>query len=71
MEEKYMEKTKLNDSMLEQVDGGSQIPYQVQPGDTLETIARKSGVTVEQLVRWNNIQDVNVIPVGTTLKIKF
>lgn len=66
-----MEKTKLNDSMLEQVDGGSQIPYQVQPGDTLETIARKSGVTVEQLVRWNNIQDVNVIPVGTTLKIKF
>lgn len=66
-----MEKTKLNDSLLEQVDGGSQIPYQVQPGDTLETIAKKSGVTVEQLVRWNNIQDTNVIPVGTTLKIKF
>ena len=66
-----MEKTKLNDSLLEQVDGGSQIPYQVQPGDTLETIAKKSGVTVEQLVRWNNIQDTNVIPVDTTLKIKF
>ena len=66
-----MEKAKLNDSALEQIDGGSQIPYQVQPGDTLETIAKKSGVTVEQLVRWNHIQDANVIPVGTTLKIKF
>lgn len=66
-----MEKTKLNDSTLEHIDGGSQIPYQVQPGDTLETIAKKSGVTVEQLVRWNNIQDPNVVPAGTTLKIKF
>lgn len=66
-----MEKVSLNDNVLEQVDGGSQIPYVVQPGDTLDAIARKSGVTVEQLVRWNNIQDPNVIPIGTTLKIKF
>ena len=66
-----MEKVSLNDNVLEQVDGGSQIPYVVQPGETLDAIARKSGVTVEQLVRWNNIQDPNVIPIGTTLKIKF
>ena len=70
-EENEMEKAVLNDSVLEQVDGGSRIIYQVQPGDTLESIAKKSGVSMEQLIRWNNIQDPNVIPVGTKLTIKF
>ena len=66
-----MEKAILNDSALEQVDGGSKIVYQVQPGDTLEAIAMKSGVSMEQLIRWNNIQDPNMIQVGTKLTIKF
>ncbi len=66
-----MEKAVLNDSALEQVDGGSRIIYQVQPGDTLESIAKKSGVSLEQLSRWNNIQDPNMIQVGSKLTIKF
>ncbi len=66
-----MEKAVLNDSVLEQVDGGSRIIYQVQPGDTLESIAKKSGVSVEQLSRWNNIQDPNMLQVGSKLTIKF
>lgn len=66
-----MENTILNDSVLEQVDGGSRIVYQVQPGDTLESIAKKSGVSLEQLSRWNNIQDPNMIQVGSKLTIKF
>ena len=66
-----MEKEILNDSLLEQVDGGSRIVYQVQPGDTLEAIAMKSGVSMEQLIRWNNIQDPNMIQVGSKLTIKF
>jgi LysM repeat protein len=66
-----MEKEILNDSLLEQVDGGSRIVYQVQPGDTLESIAKKSGVSMEQLIRWNNIQDPNMIQVGSKLTIKF
>lgn len=70
-EENDMEKAVLNDSVLEQVDGGSRIIYQVQPGDTLESIAKKSGVSVEQLTRWNTVQDPNVIPVGTKLTIKY
>ena len=70
-EEKYMEKAILNDSVLEQVDGGSRIIYQVQPGDTLEAIAKKSGVSMEQLSRWNNIQDPNMLQVGSKLTIKF
>ena len=66
-----MEKAILNDSALEQVDGGSKIVYQVQQGDTLEAIAMKSGVSMEQLIRWNNIQDPNMIQVGSKLTIKF
>ncbi|MBO5640111.1 MAG: LysM peptidoglycan-binding domain-containing protein [Oscillospiraceae bacterium] len=66
-----MEKEILNDSLLEQVDGGSRIVYQVQPGDTLEAIAKKSGVSMEQLSRWNNIQDPNMLQVGSKLTIKF
>ena len=66
-----MEKTILNDSALEHVDGGSRIIYQVQQGDTLEAIAKKSGVSMEQLTRWNNIQDPNMIQVGSKLTIKF
>ena len=66
-----MEKAILNDSALEQVDGGSKIVYQVQPGATLEAIAMKSGVSMEQLIRWNNIQDPNMIQVGSKLTIKF
>ena len=70
-EENDMEKAVLNDSLLEQVDGGSRIVYQVQPGDTLEAIAKKSGVSMEQLSRWNNIQDPNMLQVGSKLTIKF
>ena len=66
-----MEKEILNDSQLEQVDGGSRIVYQVQPGDTLEAIAKKSGVSMEQLSRWNNIQDPNMLQVGSKLTIKY
>ena len=66
-----MEKEILNDSQLEQVDGGSRIVYQVQPGDTLEAIAKQSGVSLEQLTRWNSIQDPNLLQVGSKLTIKF
>jgi LysM repeat protein len=43
--------------------------YVVQPGDTLTRIAAKFGVTVNQLVRINNIQDPNLIRVGQVLQI--
>ena len=35
-----MDNEKLNDGMLEQVDGGARIVYQVQAGETLEAIRR-------------------------------
>ena len=71
--EKIMENNKfaMNDDQLDQVTGGSILPYRVQPGDTLGAIAKKYNVTVEQLMKWNNIQDPNYLVVGQQLKILF
>ncbi|MGP1387132.1 MAG: peptidoglycan DD-metalloendopeptidase family protein [Thainema sp.] len=43
--------------------------YQIQPGDTLNRIARQYGVTREQLISANNISNPNVIWAGATLVI--
>lgn len=66
-----MDKVKMNDEQLDAINGGSIIPYQVQAGDTLNVIARKFNVTPEQLMKWNNIQDPNLLLVGQQLKVKF
>lgn len=62
---------KMNDDMMEEVTGGSVLPYTVQPGDSLDRIAKKYNVTVDQLQKWNNIKDPNFLTVGQQLKIKF
>ena len=66
-----METTKKLDEELDQVTGGTVLPYTVQPGDTLSAISQKFGVSVEQLIRWNGIQDPNIIQIGTPIKIKY
>lgn len=44
--------------------------YTVEPGDTLWDIARKyNGVSVDQLIEWNNIQRENQLKPGMKLKI--
>jgi|CXWL01.1.fsa_nt_gi LysM repeat protein len=43
--------------------------YTVQPGDTLTKIATRFNVTVEAIVRANNLKDANSIRVGQTLVI--
>lgn len=42
--------------------------YTVKPGDTLYSIARRSGTTVEELVRLNGLKDTS-LEVGQTLKL--
>lgn len=42
-------------------------PYRIRSGDTLSSIARRSGVTVQNLQRWNGIRNPNHIAVGQTL----
>ena len=61
----------LNDDVLQDVSGGTQIPYIVAPGDTIEEIAKKFHCTVEQICRWNNIRNPQDIRVGQKLMIRF
>ena len=58
----------LKDKDLENVTGGTIIPYLVEAGDTLATIANKFNCTVEELQRWNKIEDIDV---GQKLIIMF
>ena len=43
--------------------------YQVRPGDVLGTIARRTGVRIEELRRWNGL-DGDLIRVGQTLLLR-
>lgn len=43
--------------------------YKIKWGDTLSGIAYKYGVSVQQLVSWNNIRNPNLIYAGNTLVI--
>jgi len=43
--------------------------YRVQSGDTLYQIARKEGVSVGDLVRWNKLSNSNSIEVGQVLRV--
>lgn len=42
-------------------------PYRVKSGDTLSSIARRAGVAVASLQRWNGVRDANKINVGQVL----
>jgi LysM repeat protein len=44
--------------------------YVVQPGDTLETIAQKTGVSVEELQRRNPGVDPQALQSGTELELR-
>ena len=61
----------LNDETLEKVSGGTEIPYLVCSGDTIETIAKKFHCTVEQICRWINIHNPLDLKVGQKIVIRF
>ena len=44
--------------------------YIVKSGDNLSKIAKKYGTTVNQLVKWNNIKNPNLIYVGQKLRVR-
>ena len=48
---------------------GAQLVYEIQPGDTLFSIARQFGVTLEELVEINNIENPDLINAGQELVI--
>ncbi len=65
------EKITMNDEQMDQITGGTILPYRVQKGDSLDEIAKKYHVTVDQLKKWNNIPEGGVLKVDQLLKIKF
>ncbi len=65
------EKTIMNEEMLKEVTGGTILPYRVKEGENLADIAKKYNVTVEQLMKWNGIEEGGVLTVGQLLKVKF
>lgn len=57
----------------EMLSGGNTstpVYYTIQRGDTLSGIAKKYGTTVNQLAKWNNIKNVNLIYAGTKIRVK-
>lgn len=66
-----MDKACIKDEQMDQVTGGTIIPYSVQPGDSFASIASKFHVTEEKLKQWNNIPEGVMLITGQILKIKF
>lgn len=44
--------------------------YRVKKGDTLGAIARRHGVTVKQIMTWNNLKSANRLSIGQRLRIE-
>ncbi len=64
-----MEKLDLN--ILKNVTGGTKIPYIVKAGDTLGELSKRFHVSIEDICRWNQITDPNIINEGQMLIFKF
>jgi beta-lactamase class A len=45
------------------------IPYTIKTGDTLWDISLSTGVTVDNLIKLNNLADANALTVGQTLRL--
>ena len=69
--EKTMDKAAMTDDQLGNISGGTILPYEIKPGDTLASIAAQYNVTADQLVKWNNIQNPGTLMPGQKLKLKF
>lgn len=81
------DQVKINENELEGVSGGNgdykeyskgtyvvsgdHVIYTIASGDVLSGIAIKFGVTVEQIAKWNQIKDVNMIYAGQKLTIYY
>jgi membrane-bound lytic murein transglycosylase D len=44
--------------------------HRVKNGENLGSIARKYGVTVKQIIRWNNLKNPNKLKIGQRLEIQ-
>ena len=61
--------TESNVTDLSPVDNTIQVYYVVKEGDTLNRIARRFGITLNEILQYNDIQNPNLIYPGQTIKI--
>ena len=54
---------------IESTNSEKDTVYTVKKGDTLSKIAAKYGVTVADLVKWNSIEDPNLILIGQKIRL--
>jgi len=59
----------INRTIASVTSADPDVPYVIQAGDTLSDIARKTGTTVDDLVKENRIEDKDKIYTGNELKI--
>lgn len=57
--------TKTGENIIQ----GNSIQYRIKSGDTLGAIAIKHGVTVSQLMQWNNLKSAHKLSIGQRLDI--
>ena len=63
------DKLTYNTTVAQVAQAKEQGYYTVVLGDTLDKVANRFGVTVDELVKLNNLSDPNLIYVGTVLKV--
>lgn len=61
----------MTEEELKDVRGGTRIVISVEWGDTLGKLAEKFHCTVEDICKWNNIEDPNKIQEGQKLEFRF
>lgn len=68
-EDGFLLKPAVNSTQGDRSTANEIFAYEVEPGDTLSTIAQRFGIKKETLIMENNLWNVNNIRTGMTLKI--
>lgn len=64
----YMKKDSKTNTKSFQASSGA-VEYRIKSGDTLGSVAKKHGVTVAQIMKWNNIKNANKLSIGQRIQI--
>lgn len=62
--------TKKEEPKKEEPKKDTKVYYTIKKGDTLSKIAKNYKTTVDQLVKWNNIKNKNLIYAGQKIRVK-
>lgn len=64
------EMLKMSEEDLNNVNGGTIVPYVPKQGDTIDYVAGKFGVTVDQIAKWNGIKKDDPLVVGKSIEVR-